>query len=282
MEKFIDTLKDLYDKYPICIKNLKRNKYKNFLYLHNTNNIKFLITPTKDSKIKGKQLYIVKLRVKDNYCKSLIILYQNNLYEKEKEYLSSLKTDDKFYVIFYEEEYNDEFEFCTDRRDFLIPCFFNKNTIIFLRLVSINNIEQYRNLNKNFFILLPIIRKFFQPSERIGLMVDGSCTLSIHNVRYNMDVDLVIFHPRFYEPKVKEMLLKENVLREGISDCLTLSEHDVDIYIQLLKEESTWIDEKTQQVLQLKADQRKMALDAMEQEDFLLGKTKNQELKIEL
>jgi hypothetical protein len=210
MEQFIDSLKDLYNKYPICIKNLKRNKYKNFLYLHNTNNIKFLIAPTKDIKIKGKLLYIVKLRVKDNYCKSLITLYQNNLYKEEKEYLNSLKTDDKFYVIFYEEEYTkDEVDFCIDRRDFLIPCFFNKNTIIFLRLVSINDIEQYRNLNKNFFILLQVIRKLLQPTERIGLMVDGSCTLSIHNVRYNMDVDLVIFHPRFYDPKVKEMLLRE-------------------------------------------------------------------------
>ena len=35
-------------------------------------------------------------------------------------------------------------------------------------------------------------------------------------------------------------------------------------------------------ISKLKADQKKMALDAMEQEDFLLGKTKNQELKIEL
>ena len=59
------------------------------------------------------------------------------------------------------------------------------------------------------------------------------------------------------------MLLKENVLREVISDCLTLSEHDVDIYIQLLKEESTWIDEKTQQVLQLKADQRNFPLNSL-------------------
>ena len=59
------------------------------------------------------------------------------------------------------------------------------------------------------------------------------------------------------------MLLKENVLRDRISDCLTLSEHDVDIYIQLLKEESTWIDEKTQQVLQLKADQRNFPLNSL-------------------
>ncbi len=59
------------------------------------------------------------------------------------------------------------------------------------------------------------------------------------------------------------MLLKESVLREVISDCLVLSEHDIDIYIQLLKEESTWIDEKTQQVLQLKADQRNFPLNSL-------------------
>ena len=35
-------------------------------------------------------------------------------------------------------------------------------------------------------------------------------------------------------------------------------------------------------ISKIKADQKKMALDAMEQEDCLLGKTKNQELKIEL
>lgn len=38
-------------------------------------------------------------------------------------------------------------------------------------------------------------------------MVDGSATLTIHNVRKMKDLDLVIFHPRYYEPTVRHNLI---------------------------------------------------------------------------
>lgn len=59
------------------------------------------------------------------------------------------------------------------------------------------------------------------------------------------------------------MLLKENDLRTVINECLLLNEDDMNIYLQLLKEESTWVDEKTQQMLQLKADQRNFPLNSL-------------------
>ena len=59
------------------------------------------------------------------------------------------------------------------------------------------------------------------------------------------------------------MLIKENVLRDVINKCLQMDEGQMNEYISLLTEESTWIDEKTQQLLQLKADQRNYPLNSL-------------------
>jgi hypothetical protein len=59
------------------------------------------------------------------------------------------------------------------------------------------------------------------------------------------------------------MLIKENVLRDIINKCLQMDEGQMNEYISLLTEESTWIDEKTQQLLQLKADQRNYPLNSL-------------------
>ena len=38
----------------------------------------------------------------------------------------------------------------------------------------------------------------------MGVIIDSSTTLSIHNIRKNKDIDLVIYHPRYYEKTIQD------------------------------------------------------------------------------
>lgn len=208
INKFKDELIKIYYKYPAFIDVLKNSTddYIEFLYLHISDNICLKIT---NDNFNGKYLKKINIEPKDNYCSSLLKLYNSNLYDDEKQLLNPICK--KFNVYFYYKEYpniNDKSYFLyKNRRDFLIPCFLNINTIKFLELVDITDYQTYKNNNKLFFITLANIRKYIKTKERIGVMVDGSATLSIHNVRIMKDLDLVIFHPRYYEPSIRHNLI---------------------------------------------------------------------------
>ncbi len=212
MEQFIDDIKKLYYKYPTLIKILDNSneEYKYFLYLHLTDNIKFKIKLIDEKNTIKNFLYKIKVTPNKRYSPSLTTIYHSHL-NTEETYL--INKGLPFEVTFYEESWGEkgsqDYFIYKNRRDFLIPCFFNKNTIKFLERVTVNDISSYKKLNKNFFITLAKIRELIKTNERIGIMVDGSCTLSIHNVRENQDVDLIIFHPRFYEPDIKEMIIDQ-------------------------------------------------------------------------
>ena len=206
---FRDELKKIYNKYPAFIKvidesDASSDNYIEFLYYHLNDNICLKIT----EHFNGKYLKKVEITPKDNYCKSLLKLYNSQLNNDEKEILNK---NHKFSVYFYNCKYpnvNDKsYFYFKNRRDFLVPCFLNTNTIKFLQLVNIDNYDDYKNKNKLFFITLSNIRKYVKTKERLGVMVDGSATLSIHNVRNMKDLDLVIFHPRYFDPKIRYNLI---------------------------------------------------------------------------
>jgi hypothetical protein len=207
--KFRDELKKIYYKYPVFINvlNDEDDEYIEFLYLHLNENICLKITDN----FNGKYLKKIEINPKYNYCKSLLKIYDRQLNNDEKEILNS---NNKFSVYFYYKKYpyvdqerDNKYFYYKNRRDFLVPCFLNNNTIKFLELVNIDNYEEYKNNNKLFFITLANIRKYVKTTERLGTMVDGSATLSIHNVRKMKDLDLVIYHPRYYDPKVRYNLI---------------------------------------------------------------------------
>ena len=209
IELFKNELKKIYNKYPIFIEiiNKSDDNYIEFLYLHLNENICLKIT----DKFSGKYLKKVEINPKNNYCKSLLNIYNSQLNSNEKEILEKNET---FNVFFYYSKYpdsdkahdNENYFYYKNRRDFLVPCFLNNNTINFLELVNID--KEYKNHNKLFFIALSNIRKYVRTKERLGVMVDGSATLSIHNVRKMKDLDLVIYHPRYFDPKIRYNLIK--------------------------------------------------------------------------
>ncbi len=206
IDLFRDELKKIYNKYPVCIEvlNNSNDEYIEFLYLHLSENVCLKISDN----FHGKYLKKFDLEPKANYCKSLLKIYDKQLNNDEKEIL---KNNKKFTVYFYIKQYpnidDKSYFYFKNRRDFLIPCFLNINTIKFLELVNIDNYDEYKNNNNLFFITLSNIRKYVKTKERLGVMVDGSATLSIHNVRKMKDLDLVIFHPRYYEPKIRYNLI---------------------------------------------------------------------------
>ncbi len=206
IDLFKDELKKMYNKYPVFIEVIDKSddNYLEFLYLHLNDNVCLKIT----DHFNGKYLKKVEINPKGHYCQSLLKIYNSQLSNTEKEILNK---NNKFTIYFYNCKYPDindkSYFYFKNRRDFLIPCFLNTNTIKFLELVNIDNYEEYKNNNKLFFITLSNIRKYVKTKERLGVMVDGSATLSIHNVRKMKDLDLVIFHPRYYEPKVRYNLI---------------------------------------------------------------------------
>lgn len=211
IDLFKDELKKIYNKYPafIDILNNSNDNYIEFLYLHTSDNICLKIT----NDFNNKYLKKITIEPKDNYYSSLLKIYNSQLYDDEKKLLNS---NNKINVYFYYKKYpnydqnqdhDKSYFFYKNRRDFLIPCFLNNNTIKFLELVNIKDYDEYKNKNKLFFITLANIRKYVKTNERFGVMVDGSATLSIHNVRNMKDLDLVIFHPRYYDPKIRYNLI---------------------------------------------------------------------------
>ncbi len=201
-----DKLIKIYKKYPVFIDILQNadDEYIEFIYLHTSENIGIQIGNSNSSFIKK-----ITITPKNNYSISLLKIYEKYLDKDEKNILIENKP---FTVYFYELLYppqNDPNYFkYKNRRDFLIPCFLHKNTINFLELVKIDNIDNYNNYNKFFYNTLALIRKYVKTKERLGVMIDGSATLSIHNIRKMKDLDLVVFHPRYNESKIRRNLFK--------------------------------------------------------------------------
>jgi hypothetical protein len=59
-----------------------------------------------------------------------------------------------------------------------------------------------------FFDTIKKLRTNFKTIDRLGILVDGSATLTIHNVRKMEDLDLIIYHPDFKTDKIKKKLFK--------------------------------------------------------------------------
>ena len=209
LNSFIVELKQIYKKYPafLDVLNKSTDDYKMFLYLHLSENIGLKISNKDFDNDLIRVVKKVTIEPKKNYCDSLLKIYSRQINESERQIIEKNKP---FNVYFFYEKYpeknTDEYYYYKNRRDFLTPCFLNHNTIEFLERVNINDFESYKKLNKLFFITLGKLRKYIKTKERLGVMVDGSATLSIHNVRLMKDLDLVLFHPRFYEPKIQEDL----------------------------------------------------------------------------
>lgn len=205
---FKDYLLSTYNKYPELFDYLNDTSYLKFLYSH-VNEVEIVITTDyiKNDFIICKLLDINTKNnnnINNNYINNTITLYEKYLTDIEK---GNIMTG-KFYVYIFEkkfpdikEEY-DKYFLMKNRRDFLIPHFFHNLTIKTFSNFIIEDKESYKNLNSKFFKLLVMIRKYIKTKERIGVMLDSSITLSLHNIRKNNDIDLVVLHPKNDNPNI--------------------------------------------------------------------------------
>jgi hypothetical protein len=145
IDLFRDELKKIYNKYPVFIDVLNNSddNYIDFLYLHLNDNICLKITDN----FNGKYLKKITIEPKYNYCSSLLKIYDSNLYDDEKQILNS--NNKKITVYFYNKQYPNKerdksYFFYKNRRDFLVPCFLNINTIKFLELVKRYPEEEFK------------------------------------------------------------------------------------------------------------------------------------------
>jgi hypothetical protein len=203
--KFKNELIDKYKYYNACVDILNKSNddYIDFLFLHLTKNICFKISKSNQQNI--KKILIDK---NNNYNINIIKLYGKYLLDEEKDIISKGSFDVYFYIEKYPKKKTKEYYFFKNRRDFLIPCFLHNKTIEFLELLNITNSEIYFNRLRMFFDTIKKLRTNFKTIDRLGILVDGSATLTIHNVRKMEDLDLIIYHPDFKTDKIKKKLFK--------------------------------------------------------------------------
>ncbi len=206
LELFRKELKNIYIKYPEFIKAIKsyKDEYIKFLYMHLNENIKIDISNNKKS-IKN---IIESKNIKNrNLSESILIVYKQFLTDDEK---TILKSDSDYYIEVYREEFEDkgtpEYFLQKNRRDFLIPCFFNKKTIEFLENMYKGDTEGYHTRLKDFYILLGNLRKNVGTKNRLGTIIASSVSLQAYNLRASKDLDTIILHPNYDQEKVKNNL----------------------------------------------------------------------------
>ena len=215
LKEFKNNIMTIYKNLPELFNYLDDMSYIKFLYSH-MNEIDVVITK---NILKGEHIICTKLKVNENFTTNTTLIYRKYLSEMEKNIINS----GEFYVTIVEKTYPkieegalktdvDKFFELKNRRDFLVPMFFHKLTIDTFSKFKINDIENYKERNKRFFKLLIYLRKYVRTVERLGVMLDSSITLNLHNVRKNNDLDLVILHPRFDHPEIKKNL-KENIAK---------------------------------------------------------------------
>ena len=208
IEDFKNKLLNLYSNYPLLEKVINENKgYIDFLYCHLNENIKLKIE-SKNKKMENT-LLSKKIKNNDKFKLNMETIYHKYIDEDEKKII--LK--DEYFVFVYQDEYpekgSEEYFYHKNRRDFLIPTFFHQNTFDFFSDLIVENIDEYKRMNNHFFKLLVKIRKYIKTIERLGVMLDSSITLSIHNLRKNKKLDLFVLHPKNDLDEIKEILFSK-------------------------------------------------------------------------
>ena len=146
--KFRNELKNIYIKYPEFVKAISNysNNYLKFLYMHLSENIKIEISSSGNSK--KNMIETKKIKTNKKFSESIIIIYKQFLTDDEK---NLLKSNKDYNIHVYEEKYEEkgskEYFLQKNRRDFLIPCFFNNKTIEFLEKINKENIPTFQNEN---------------------------------------------------------------------------------------------------------------------------------------
>ena len=206
LELFRKELKNIYIKYPEFIKAIKsyKDEYIKFLYMHLNENIKIDISINKKS---TKNIIESKNIKNRNLSESILIVYKQFLTDDEK---TILKSENDYYINVYREDFEDkgtpEYFLQKNRRDFLIPCFFNKKTIEFLENMYKGDTEGYHTRLKDFYILLGNLRKNVGTKNRLGTIIASSVSLQAYNLRASKDLDTIILHPNYEQEKVKSNL----------------------------------------------------------------------------
>ncbi len=206
LEVFRKELKNIYIKYPEFIKAINgyTKDYLRFLYMHLNENIKLEISTKKKS---TKNTIESKNIKNNNLSESIIIIYKQFLTDDEK---NTLKSKKDYYINVYNEEFEEkgsqEYFLQKNRRDFLIPCFFNNKTIEFLENMYKEETEGYHTRLKDFYILLGNLRKNIGTKNRLGTIVASSVSLQAYNLRASKDLDTIILHPNYEQEKVKSNL----------------------------------------------------------------------------
>jgi len=210
IELFKSKLLKLYKNYSILDEILNEKKdYIKFLYCILNLNIKLIIT--KKNNINDKNIILSKKFIYSKNKKlieNILKIYYKYFDKNER---NIIKND--FNVIIYEEEYNkkgsDEYFRLKNRRDFLIPSFYDEKTIEFLNTVEIENIDVYKQNNLMFFKLLKKLRENIKTIDRLGVLIDGSIILNLYNIRKNNDLDLAVLHPNAKENREKLLNINE-------------------------------------------------------------------------
>tara|TARA_B100001248_G_C27382894_1_gene458027 strand:- start:1202 stop:2299 length:1098 start_codon:yes stop_codon:yes gene_type:complete len=216
IKEFKNELKNIYVKYSEFVKAIDKysDDYLKFLYMHLNENIKIELSENKRES--SNNLLILessKFKYNKKFSDSLIFIYKQFLNNNDKTVLLSGKD---FYVNVYEENYDEkgtqEYFSQKNRRDFLIPSFFNKKTIEFINNLNIDESTNYHTNLKDFYLLLGNIRKNIATKNRLGTIIASSISLQSHNLRPSKDLDTVILHPKNDQENViknlKEMATK--------------------------------------------------------------------------
>jgi len=205
--KFRNELKNIYIKYPEFVKAISNysNNYLKFLYMHLSENIKIEISSSGNSK--KNMIETKKIKTNKKFSESIIIIYKQFLTDDEK---NLLKSNKDYNIHVYEEKYEEkgskEYFLQKNRRDFLIPCFFNNKTIEFLEKINKENITGYHTNLNDFFVFLGNLRKNVGTKNRLGTIIASSISLQAYNIRASKDLDTVILHPNYDKEKVKSNL----------------------------------------------------------------------------
>lgn len=241
IEQFKAEMFQTYRLYEPAYSYLNNQSYIKFLFCH-FNEVEIIIS---NDKIKGDFVMCNKLKVNSCFSNNVNKIYRRFLDDSEKKILNS----EEFYVYVTLTEFPkikenainvDKYFKLKNRRDFLIPTFFHKLTIETLSKFKIENIEEYKDKKSRFFKLLVYIRKYIKTKERLGTMLDSSITLNILNIRKNNNIDLVVLHPRNYDPNVKKNL---NIIKN-----LPFVEPYFDKIINWKDKDKTVLDEQTKDI----------------------------------
>lgn len=205
--KFRNELKNIYIKYPEFVKAIKNysDNYLKFLYMHLNENIKIELSYSVNNK---NNIFETKnIKSNNKISESILIIYNQFLTNDEKKILKSSK---EYNVNVFEESYEEkgskDYFLQKNRRDFLIPCFFNDKTIEFLENMNKENTSGYHTNLKDFYTLLGNIRKNVGTKNRLGTIIASSISLQAYNIRSSKDLDTVILHPNYDSEKIKTNL----------------------------------------------------------------------------